>query len=163
MEIDETTKIPSAIKNILNHGEQIIAVLTQSRITDVITPKSIVVTNHRIIQYSPSSLGLRKDVETYLYEDMANFSVHKGIMFATMTIGSKMMSDPLSITNLPKTNIDEITKSINEAIRRARTPTTTPPSVITNANEDPVKLLKVRFVKGEITKEQYDEMRKLIE
>ena len=30
-------------------------------------------------------------------------------------------------------------------------------------NEDPVKILKLRFAKGEITKEQFDEMRKLLE
>ena len=30
-------------------------------------------------------------------------------------------------------------------------------------NEDPLHILKIRFVKGEITKEQYDEMRKVVE
>jgi hypothetical protein len=29
--------------------------------------------------------------------------------------------------------------------------------------EDPLKILKIRYVKGEITKEQYEEMRKTIE
>ena len=130
---------------------------------ELITPDCIIVTDHRIIRYSPSALGLHKDVETYLYKDMANFVVHKGLIFATMIIRSRMMSDNLVIDNLPKGQMDVITKSVNEAIRRARSPASISHSAASVPTEDPIKLLKVRLAKGEITKEQFEEMRKLIE
>jgi hypothetical protein len=163
MGADETINIPNAVKNILNQGEQVIAVVTQSRVKSLITPDSIVVTDHRIIRYSPSALGLHKDIETYLYEDMANFAVQKGILFATMTIRQKMMSDDLVIENLPKGQMDTISKAVNEAIRRARNPASISYSAASTPTEDPIKLLKVRFAKGEITKEQFEEMKKLME
>ncbi len=163
MSADETVKIPRAVKNILNQGEQIIAAVTQSRMKSMITPDSIVVTDQRIIRYAPSAFGLHKEVETYLYEDMANFAVQKGLMFATMTIRQKMMSDDLVINNLPKGQMDAITKSVNEAIRRTRSAAATPHVAASAPTEDPIKVLKVRLAKGEITKEQFEEMRKLLE
>ena len=163
MSTDDTIRIPGSVRNILNQGEQIIAAIRQSRLKSMITPDSIVVTDQRIIRYAPSAFGLHKEVETYLYEDMANFAVKKGLMFATMTIRQKMMSDDLVIENLPKGQMDTITKSVNEAIRRARS-AAAPPHVAASApTEDPLKVLKVRLVKGEITKEQFEEMKKLLE
>ncbi|MGA7370590.1 MAG: SHOCT domain-containing protein [Nitrososphaeraceae archaeon] len=32
-----------------------------------------------------------------------------------------------------------------------------------NVNSDPLKILKLRFAKGEITREEYEEMRKMLE
>src|SRR3990172_11493399 len=126
MSTDETVRIPGAVKKILNQGERVIAAITQSRMREMTTPDTIVVTDQRIIRCAPSAFGLRNEIQGYLYEDMANFVVQKGLMFATMTIRHRMMSDDLVIGDLPKGQMDKITKAVNEAIRRARSAETTP-------------------------------------
>ncbi len=65
-------KVPNSVKKLLLLDEQVIAVIKQSRLKAAITPDSIIVTNQRIIKYSPSNLGLRKEIEDYRYEDIAN-------------------------------------------------------------------------------------------
>jgi hypothetical protein len=40
---------------------------------------------------------------------------------------------------------------------------TNKPAEINGADDDPIRILKVRFAKGEISKEEYEEMRKTLE
>ncbi len=37
------------------------------------------------------------------------------------------------------------------------------PNYTSNVDDDPLKILKTRYAKGEITKEEYDEMKKELE
>ena len=73
----KTIKVPNAIKKMLLADEQVLAVIKQSRLKTAITPDSIIITNQRIIRYSPSALGLRKEIEDYRYEDIANLKIDK--------------------------------------------------------------------------------------
>jgi hypothetical protein len=135
--------------------------------TSLVTPDSIFVTNLRIIKYSPSTLGLRKAIEDYLYVDMANFKINKGIMLATITIRMRYSSDDLILDNLPKGKMDAISRVVNEGIRRAAEKLA-PQSVPTqHADEslsgDPLTLLKLRLAKGEISKEEFEDMKQLLE
>jgi hypothetical protein len=168
MEQQEVTiDIPNAVRNILSPDEQIIAAVRQSRLKAVITPDSIFVTDQRIIRYAPSAFGLHKTVEDYRYEDMANFKVKKGIMFATITIRQRFMSDDLVLDNLPKDKMDIISEVVNEGIRRAKggvmPQATTSQQVPGPQSEDPLKVLKLRLAKGEITREEYEDMKRLLE
>jgi len=52
-------KVPNSVKKMLLTDEQVVAIIKQSRLKSAITPDSIIVTNQRIIKYSPSNLGLR--------------------------------------------------------------------------------------------------------
>lgn len=166
-EQEGTIAIPDAVKNILRPDEQVVAAVRQSRLKAVITPDSIVVTDQRIIRYSPSAFGLRKTIEDYRYEDMANFKVKKGIMFATITLRQRFMSDDLVLDNLPKDKMDIISKVVNEGILRAKSgaipQALTPQPVSGPQSEDPLKLLKLRLAKGEITKEEYEDLKQLLE
>lgn len=49
-----------------------------------------------------------------------------------------------------------------EAIKRGEVPVAVPQNA-TSSTPDPIQILKVRFAKGEITKEQYDEMMKVLQ
>jgi hypothetical protein len=60
-----TFRVPRAIKKISLAAEQAVAVIRQSRLKTVTTLDSIVITNQRIIRYSPSTLGLHKAIEDY--------------------------------------------------------------------------------------------------
>jgi len=160
-------KIPKAIKKMLLADEQVMAVIKQSRLKAAISPDSIMVTNHRIIRYSPSSLGLHKQIEDFRYEDIANLKIDKGILFATITVKRRFMSEDLILDNLPEDQVDYIFRLIQENLRRMdnATPSPVTPNQQTppTSPENPLQILKLRFARGEITKEQFEEMKKVLE
>jgi hypothetical protein len=164
---DETIEVPNAIKKMLLTDEQVMAGVKQSRVKAAITPDSIIITNHRVIRYSPSALGLRKKIEDYRYEDIANLKIDKGILFATITVKMRFMSEDLILDSLPTGQADYISKVIQENLRRMSSAPTSP--VTTNqrgslsAPEDPLQVLKLRFARGEITKERFEEMKRALE
>jgi hypothetical protein len=163
----KTTKVPNAIKKMLLADEQVMAVIKQSRLKAAITPDSIIITNQRIIRCSPSALGLRKEIEDYRYEDIANLKIDKGILFATITVKRRFMSEDLILDDLPKGQAAYISRVIQENLRRMSGATTSP--VTANQQgpptspEDPLQILKLRFARGEITKEQFEEMKRALE
>jgi len=163
----KTFKVPNAIKKMLLTDEQVMAVVKQSRLKAAITPDSIIVTNQRIIRCSPSALGLHKQIEDYRYEDIANLKIDKGILFATITAKRRFMSEDLILDKLLKGQADYISRVIQENLRRMSGATTSP--VATNQQtpptspEDPLQVLKLRFARGEITKEQFAEMKRALE
>jgi len=163
----KTIEVPNAIKKMLLADEQVMAVIKQSRLKAAITPDSIIITNQRIIRCSPSALGLHKEIEDYRYEDIANLKIDKGIMFATITAKRRFMSEDLILDNLPKGRADYISRIIQENLRRmssaTASPVTTNQRVSPTAPEDPLQVLKLRFARGEITKEQFEEMKKALE
>jgi hypothetical protein len=132
-----------------------------------ITPDSIIITNQRIIRCSPSALGLRKELEDYRYEDIANLKIDKGILFATITIKRRFMSEDLILDNLPRSRADYISRVIQENLRQmssaTASPVTTNQRVPPTSPEDPLQVLKLRFARGEITKEQFEEMKRALE
>ncbi len=163
----KTTKVPNAVKKMLLADEQVKAVIKQSRLKAALTPDSIVITDQRIIRYSPSALGLHKEIEDYRYEDIANLKVDKGILFATITARRRFMSQDLVLDKLLKDQADYISRVIQENLRRMSGATTSP--LTTNQQtppsspEDPLQVLKLRFARGEITKEQFEEMKRALE
>jgi hypothetical protein len=163
----KTIKIPKAIKKMLLADEQVMAVIKQSRLKAAITPDSIIVTNQRIIRYSPSSLGLHKEIEDYRYEDMANLKIDKGIMFARIIVKRRFMSEDLILDNLPEGQVDYIFRLIQENLRRIGSAITSPitadQQTPLTSSEDPLQVLKLRFARGEITKEQFEEMKEVLE
>ena len=163
----ETIKVPKAVKKMLLADEQAMAVIKQSRLKAATTPDSIIITNQRIIRYSPSTLGLHKEIEDYRYEDIANLKIDKGILFATITLKRRFMSADLILDNLPAGQVDYVFRLIQENLRRM---SSAPTSVVTTnqqppltAPEDPLQVLKLRFARGEITKEQFEEMKRVLE
>jgi hypothetical protein len=163
----KSPRIPNEIKKMLLADEQVMAVVKQSRLKAAITPDSIIITNQRIIRCSPSALGLHKEIEDYRYEDIANLKIDKGILFATITIKRRFMSEDLILDNLPKGRVDYISKIIQENLRRMSSAPSS--QVQTNQrvslppSEDPLQVLQVRLAKGEITKEQFEEMKKMLQ
>jgi len=163
----KTLKVPNAVKKILLTDEQVMALIKQSRLKAAITPDSIIVTNHRIIRYSPSALGIHKEIEDYRYEDIANLKIDKGILFATITVKRRFMSEDLILDNLPRGQADYISRAIQENLRRissaSASPVTTNQRTPPTSPEDPLQVLKLRFARGEITKEQFEEMKRALE
>jgi hypothetical protein len=162
-----TPKIPNAVKKILLADEKVMAVVKQSRFKTPLTPDSLIITNQRIIRYSPSNLGLHKEIEDYRYEDIANLKTSKGIVFATIIIKKRFMSEDLIIGNLSNSQADIFYRAVQENLqRRNSTPSSqmrTDQQIPSPPSGDPLQALKLRFAKGEITKEQYEESKKILE
>jgi len=163
----KTFKVPNAIKKMLLADEQVMAVIKQSRLKAAITPDSIIVTNQRIIRCSPSALGLRKEIEDYRYEDIANLKIDKGILFATITAKRRFMSEDLILDKLLKGQADYISRVIQENLGRMSSATKSPVAANQQVSlappEDPLQVVKLRFARGEITKEQFEEMKRALE
>ena len=163
----KTPKVPNGIRKMLLTDEQVLGVVKQSRLKAAITPDSIIVTNQRIIRWSPSALGLRKQIEDYRYEDIANLKIDRGILFATITAKRRFMSEDLVLDKLPKGRADYISRVIQENLRQksasATSPVTTSQQTPPAPPEDALQVLKLRFARGEITKEQFEEMKKALE
>lgn len=156
-------RVPKDIRKMLLADEQVLLAVRQSRWKALFTPDTIVLTSQRVIRYSPSGfLGWRKDIEDYRYEDMANFKITKGIMLATVTIGHRFMSESLVLDGLPKGPTNDVSKVVEENIRRVRAGITSQPDSPTQA-QDALEVLKLRFARGEISKEQFEEMRRALE
>jgi hypothetical protein len=163
----KTLKVPNAIKKMLLADEQVLGVVKQSRLKAAITPDSIIVTNQRMIRLSPSALGLHKQIEDYRYEDIANLKIDRGILFATITAKRRFMSEDLILDKLPKGQADYISKVIQENLGRmtsiGRSQLAPNQQVPVTPPADPLQVLKLRFVRGEITKEQFEEMKRALE
>jgi hypothetical protein len=163
----KTVRVPGAVRKLLLGDEHVLAVIKQSRLKAAITPDSIIVTDQRIIRYSPSALGLHKEIEDYRYEDIANLKVDKGIMFATITARRRFMSQDLVLDKLLKDQADYISRVIQQNLRRmsgaTTSPLTTSQQTPLTSPEDPLQVLKLRFARGEITKEQFEEMKRALE
>lgn len=160
-------KVPKAITKMLLADEQAMAIIRQSRWKAAATPDYIIITNQRIIRYSPSTLGLHKEIEDYRYEDIANLKIEKGILFATITLKRRFMSENLILDNLPAGKVDYIFKLIQENLKRmsstSASPVTTDQQTPPTAIEDPLQVLKLRFARGEITREEFEEMKRVLE
>jgi len=110
---------------------------------------------------------LRKEIEDYRYEDIANLKIDKGIRFATIAVKRRFMSEDLILDKLLKGQADYICRFIQENLRRtSRAPTspvTASQQILPTSQEDPLQVLKLRFARGEISKEQFEEMKRLLE
>ncbi len=160
-------KVPNAIKEMLLPDEQVLGIVKQSRLKAAITPDSIIVTDQRIIRCSPSALGLHKQIEDYRYEDIANLKIDKGVLFVTITAKRRFMSEDLILDKLLKDQADYISRVIQEKLRgmsgTAASLGTINQQTLPTSPEDPLQVLKLRFARGEITKEQFGEMKKALE
>jgi hypothetical protein len=160
-------KVPKAVAKMLLADEQAMAIIRQSRLKAASTPDSIIITNQRIIRYSPSALGLHKEIEDYRYEDIANLKIEKGILFANITLRRRFMSQDLILDNLPAGQVDYVFKLIQENLKRISSTSVSPAASSQQSpptsQEDPLQVLKLRFARGEITREEYEEMKRVLE
>ncbi|HYL65630.1 MAG TPA: PH domain-containing protein [Nitrosopumilaceae archaeon] len=163
---DELSEI-DRIKNMLDAAEIIKAVARQSKLMPggkLITPKTIFATDKRLLIRDPNMLGLRSDVDAIPYSQINNVKLEKGVFTSRVMIksGNFNTDEQGYIDAIPKDKAAKIVAIINEGIRLAQTHTT---EVVQqkSVEDDPLTMLKKRFVKGEITKEEFEDMKKMLE
>ncbi len=110
-------KTPDEIREILESDEKVLYGVQQAGLGGKITGlESVFVTNKRVIKMKPKTLGLRADIEDYLYKDMANVKLNKGILRSSISIVMRFRSDSLNIKNIPKDDAYKIFKTIDDGI-----------------------------------------------
>jgi hypothetical protein len=164
--LEKTTdhiKVPRDISRMLLADEAVLLAVKQSRWKALFTPDTILVTSQRVIRYSPwGFLGLRRDIVDYRFEDMANFKASHGLLFAKLTIGHRFMSENLVLEHLPKGRVADISRLVGEHIGRARGSMTSIQIPQAQPPQDALGVLRMRFARGEITKEQFEEMKRTL-
>ncbi len=146
-------EVPRDVDELLVYNERVLCSVRQARTKQLITPDSIYITSQRIIIRRPTTLGLRRNVTDYRFRDIANVRMKKGIINSTIIMKVRFLSEDLCLESIPNKSASKIFKLIQEQMssgERIR-------------SEDPMEVLKVRYAKGEITWEQYQDMKRKLE
>jgi hypothetical protein len=110
-------KTPEEIKKILESDEKVLYGVQQAGLGGKIAGlESIFVTNKRVIKMKPKTLGLRADIEDYLYKDMSNVKLNKGIFRSGISVVMRFRTDSVNIERIPKDEAYNIFKAIEDGI-----------------------------------------------
>ena len=153
--IDEIMQITDRLDN----DEQVLMVIRQTKNplkpgSSLVTPDTIFATTKKIIIRDPSALGLRQNIETYPYEQIVDLKLEKGMFSSSIDINVPGSLYNGYIDAIPNDEAEELLKVIYERMKKEKN---------TSSDDDPLKILKVRFAKGEISKEEYEEMKSTLE
>jgi len=174
------------ISKILDHldpDEKVLCIAKQSRIKPggaFTSPNTIFATERRIIIRNPTMLGMRENIEDIPYDQITSVKLEKGLFSSTIVIRSPGLSELSrlssssgllawgrgedgSIDSLPKDKAEQIVRIIKKEMAKVRKQKDQPQTIIQQHDDDPLNILKVRFAKGEISKEEYDEMKSTLE
>lgn len=173
----DLTLLPENLVDFLLPGEEFLAAVEQSRLKHPVNPGIVAVTNMRVLVQQKSTLGLRSEIVEVQYRDLASVGFKKGIIFGTLTVNAGSGKGG-ELEHFDNTQARDLAKIANTKIREtmlgsgdAVSAVLTTKSVIEHhgspgggapvavaSADDPIKIAKVRFAKGEITKAQLDEI-----
>ena len=147
------------IGNRLDKDEKVIMVIRQTKNplkpgNSLITPDTIFATTKKIIIRNPSVMGLRQNVEIYPYEKIIDVKLEKGMFSSAIDINVPGSIYDGYIEAIPKNEAEDLLKIIYERIKEKKT---------SPSDDGHLTILKKRFAKGEITKEEYDDMKSVLE
>ena len=153
--IDEIIKIAER----LDEDEQVLMVIRQTKNplkpgSSLITPDTIFATTKKIIIRNPSVFGLRQNIEIYNYEQIVDVKLEKGMFSSSISINVPGSIYDGYIDAIRKDDAENLLKIIYSRMKEKKTST---------SDDDPLTILKKRFAKGEITKEEYEEMKSVLE
>ncbi len=110
-------EVPKEVQDILKSDEEVLHAFQQAGIGGKVAGlESIFVTATRVVKMKPKTLGLRADINDYLYKDMANVKLNKGMLRSSIAIRMRFLSEDVSIKNIPKDAANNIFKTIQDGI-----------------------------------------------
>ena len=171
------------VKEFLDPGETVHIVAKQTRRKPggavMLAPNSIIVTDRRLIIRNPTMGGLRNSMQDFPYDKIVGIKLQKGIFTSTIDITTSGMStqgkpghfgvrwgkgEDNAIDGIEKNKGDEIVKFVRTKMEEIKNQQSANQQSANNStSEDPLTLLKKRFVMGEITKEEFEEMKQILE
>ena len=115
-------------------------------------------TNRRVIFYMPKIMD-RYEFEAYDIDQVDSVTFTKGLIHGRIDI--TIVNSNRVIKKIDneegRTMVDYIQNSIQDTKKKQQTPTTVA------EQQSPLETLKMRFVNGEITKEEFEDMKKVLE
>lgn len=165
---DEQNEI-ERIKKFLEASEIIKAVARQSKFMpggQIVTPKTIFATDKRVLIRDPNTLGIKSDIDSVSYSQVNAIKLKKGAFTSQITIESGQFENNNEvIPAIPKKKAENIMGIINQHIREAQQFHGFEASQVQQktTDDDPLVLLKKRLVKGEISAEEYVNLKKILE
>ncbi len=154
--VDEIIKIVDR----LDEDEEVLMVIRQAKNplkpgSSLITPDIIFATTKKIIIRKPSAFGLRHNIESYSYEQIVDVKLEKGVFSSAIGINVPGSVYDGVIEAISKDEAEDLLKIIYERIKEKKTSS--------SDDDDPLIILKKRFAKGEITKEEYENMKSVLD
>jgi hypothetical protein len=154
--VDEIIKIADR----LDEDETVLMVIRQTKNvlkpgSSLITPDTIFATTKKIIIRNPSALGLRQNVEIYPYEKIVDVKLEKGIFSSSIDVNVPGSLYDGYIDAIPKDEAEKLLKIIYERIEKG--------NKSVSSDEDSMEILKKRYARGEISKDEFVEMKKDLE
>ena len=110
-------EVPEDVTNILESGEKIIHAFQQGSITGKFGgAESIYITDLRIIKLMPNTFGLRAEIRDFLYKDMANVTIDRGMTRTNIRVKMRFQSHNVFINKIPKDAGNQIFRTIQDGI-----------------------------------------------
>ncbi|OYT54952.1 MAG: hypothetical protein B6U72_00950 [Candidatus Altiarchaeales archaeon ex4484_2] len=157
--------IAKDIKDMLIPGEEVFYGVRQARIEQPIGPDEIFVTSERVIIRRPQVLSYMKNMRDYRYEDMGNVTIKKGFFNSTINIKMRFFSHNLQLRSIPNETAKKISGIIQQGIDGrfegyGEEKKKEDVSETQDAKDAPLKILRERYARGEINREEYHQIRK---
>ncbi len=171
---DELSQIYS-VQEHFTSDEEILLVAKQSKYRPggalISGGNTIYATNKKILIRNPTMLGLRESIEEILYDKITSVKLEKGMFSSTILIRSPGLSELSRLSQssgliawgrseegqidaLPKKKAEQLVEIIRQQMELSKKSNHNLPS-----EEDPLKIIKMRYAKGEITKEEFDKIK----
>jgi hypothetical protein len=177
---DEDKNDIEKIRDHLDSDDRVIMVAKQSKYIPggalISGGNTIYATEKKIMIRNPTMFGLRESVEDIPYDKITSVKLEKGMFSSTIVIRSPGLSELSRMSKssgliawgrgeegqidaIPKDKAERMVRIIKEKMEQAKIPKESPQK----SNDDPLTLLKKRLVLGEITKEEYEDLKSTLE
>jgi hypothetical protein len=172
--------LPRPMHGYLHADEQLLWRAQQTRLKHPITPHSLIATDQRLIKYKPTRLGLTASIEDYNYVDIANVRIEEGLFFSTVAMKERFQGDDMAFPNIPKRTGEGFVRIVTDQTQRrqgsvplagqrpgqprppAAPETAAAPAEGPAPDDGALAILQRRLASGEITREQYEQLRNVL-
>jgi hypothetical protein len=173
--------LPGPLRAYLHANETPLWRVQQTRLKHPITPHTLVATDQRLIVYRPTKLGLAFNIEDYNYVDIANVRIESGLFFSRISMKERFQGDDMAFPNIQKQAGEEFVRMVTDQTQRRQAgtplvsgrgpvaPQAAPPQpaapavpAAPPADSQALQILQRRLAAGEITPEQYEQLRHVL-
>ena len=192
MKLDAKSEINKIVKE-LDDGEIVAIVGRQSRGmvksgATKFNPKSMFLTNNRILIRQPTRFGTGEKMEAYDYDQIKSVRVERGMRASSIILNIDGLTELSKLAGfgsggfnllggtraasgkgvgeiggLDRELADEMHKYIKARVDEVKKATSVPTQTIIQQQQDPIAALKLRFVNGEITEDEFLRKKELLE
>lgn len=147
------------IRDTLDSDETVLMTAKESRVKGSKTnPSTVFATDRRLIIRHPGLIS-HGDIQDFAYDQISSINLKKG-MFSSQLIVSVPGLDSGGVPAMSKDKAEKLHKIIREKIAEAKKQGG---STIVQQKESPMDALKMKLVNGEISQEEFEKTKSLLE